>query len=345
MTASAAPTVWTLPAETYTSPEVFQRERAAIFGREWLLVGHESEMRNPGDYIATDVAGWPVFVIRSRDGALNGFHNVCRHRAGNLVNDGTGHCEQLRCRYHGWLYDHDGRLRRRPDFAEVDDAAASGLALFPVNAGTWRGFIFVNLDVDAGPLEGGLGDLSAITRDLAIERYKFHSRRAYDLDCNWKTYTDNYLEGYHIPYLHPSLAADLEMSQYRVENGDRICVHRSAARGGAVYQGLFMWRWPNNTIGVYGQGFNICRILPLNESRLRLVFDFFFDPAADLSDAEKDIAAKATCDVVEEDFPICAIVQRNYAAGVYQSGPLSPKHEAGLAYFHDLVRRAALGNQ
>jgi choline monooxygenase len=345
MSVTAAPETWTLPAETYTSADIFQRERAAIFGREWLLIGHEGEMPNPGDYVATEIAGWPVFVIRSRDGGLKGFHNVCRHRAGNLVNDGAGHCEQLRCRYHGWLYDHDGRLRRRPDFADIDDAKAAELALFPVRAERWRGFVFINLDANAGPLEAGLGGLPALTTGLAIESYKFHGRRSYDLDFNWKTYTDNYLEAYHIPYLHPSLAADLEMSQYHVENGDRVCVHRVAARGGAAYQGLFMWRWPNNTLGFYGQGFNICRILPKSESRLQLIFDFFFDPAADLSNAEKDAAAKATCDVVEEDFPICAVVQRNYAAGVYQAGPLSPKHETGLVYFHDLVRRAALGKR
>ena len=345
MTGTAAAEARTLPAEAYTSPDVFRRERAGIFGREWLLVGHKSEIRNPGDYIATEITGWPIFVIRNRDGILKGFHNVCRHRAGNLVDDGAGHCDQLRCRYHGWLYDHDGRLRRRPDFAEVDDASASGLALFPVKTEIWRGFVFINLDTKASPLDASLGGLPALVGDLPIERFVFHGRRSYDLDFNWKTYTDNYLEGYHIPYLHSSLATELDMSQYRVENGDRICVHRAATRSGAVYQGLFMWRWPNNTIGVYGQGFNICRILPHSESRLRLIFDFFFDPAAELSGAEKDSKAKATCDVVEEDFPMCAVVQRNYKAGVYDSGPLSPKHETGLAYFHDLVRRAALGNQ
>jgi choline monooxygenase len=131
MTGPAATTAWTLTADAYTSPEFFRRERAAIFGREWLLVGHESEIRNPGDYIATDIAGWPVFVIRTRDGVLKGFHNVCRHRAGNLVNDGTGHCERLRCRYHGWLYDNDGRSRR-PDAGST--MPVIGLALFPVNA-------------------------------------------------------------------------------------------------------------------------------------------------------------------------------------------------------------------
>ncbi len=335
--------VYALDARTYCDPDVYQRERQSIFGREWLLLGHERELAKPGDTVAGTIAGFPLFVIRGKDGRLVAFHNVCRHRAGILVEDGASHCAAIRCRYHGWLYDLDGRLQRRPGFAEDDAFDGAALSLYPVKVESWRGFVFVNLDAAAGPLAAGLGDLATATADLAIERYAFHARKSFDLAFNWKTYTDNYLEGYHIPYMHKGLAADLDMASYRVENGEQVSIHRASPKGGGAYGGLFLWRWPNNTIGVYGAGFNICRILPLSSDRLELVFDFYFDPDAGLSDAEKDRAAATTCGVVAEDFPMCEVVQRNLAAGVYTSGPLSPRHEQGLAYFHSRVRGALAG--
>ncbi len=334
----------TLRAAGYHEPSAFAAERSAIFGREWLLIGHMRELRKPGDFIAEAIAGWPLFVIRDKQGALKGFHNVCRHRAGPLVEDGCGHTGALRCRYHGWLYDTDGRLVRRPDFMDGSDAFdGTALALKPIAVAEWRGFVFVNLDASAGPLADGLGDLVTATADIPIERYQFFRRQTYDLPFNWKTYVDNYLEGYHIPLMHKGLARDLDMATYRVENANRVSIHRSGAREEGTYQGLFMWRWPNNTIGVYGSGFNICRIQPVAPRALRLAFDFYFDPEAGLSVEAKEKASATTCAVVEEDFPMCEIVQRNLEAGVYEAGPLSPKHEQGVAYFHRLVRAATGG--
>jgi choline monooxygenase len=308
------------------------------------LIGQVRELAKPGDYLAEAIAGWPLLVIRDREGALKGFHNVCRHRAGPLVEDGNGHTGALRCRYHGWLYDTNGRLVRRPDFtAGTDTFDGTALALKPVAVAEWRGFVFVNLDVNAGPISEGLGDLTTATESLPIERYAFFRRQTYDLAFNWKTYVDNYLEGYHIPLMHKGLARDLDMASYRVENGRRVSIHRSGTREAGAYQGLFLWRWPNNTLGVYGGGFNICRILPMGPRRTRLTFDFYFDPEAGLSEAAKEKAASTTCAVVEEDFPMCEIVQRNLEAGVYEAGPLSPKHEQGVAYFHRLVRESTRG--
>jgi choline monooxygenase len=304
------------------------------------LIAHERELAAAGDYVAEAIAGFPLLVIRAKDGRLSAFHNVCRHRAGPLVEDGAGTCAALRCRYHGWLYEMDGRLAKRPGFAGDDSFDGAALSLFPVKVESWKGFVFVNLDRQAGPLLDGLGDLATATEGMLIERYAFHKRHAYDLPFNWKTYTDNYLEGYHIPLMHKGLAADLDMPSYRVENGRRVSIHRAHPKGGGAYDGLFLWRWPNNTLGVYGAGFNIGRILPLSHEKVRLTFDFYFDPAAGLTGEAKDRAAATTSAVVEEDFPMCESVQRNLAAGVYTSGPLSPRHEAGVAYFHDLVRQA-----
>src|SRR5690606_15430846 len=102
----------TLHARLYGDPEAYARERAGVFGRSWLCLGHEAEAPGPGDWIGGDIAGWPLMAVRGADGQLRAFHNVCRHRAGPLVEGEAGRCEgELVCRYHGWRYTLDGRLR------------------------------------------------------------------------------------------------------------------------------------------------------------------------------------------------------------------------------------------
>src|SRR3954471_20415180 len=106
----------TLPADWYVDPERYAGERTAVFGPEWLWCASEADVAAPGAYVAQEYAGWPLLVRRDRDGEVRGFHNVCRHRAGPLVADGTGSAANLVCQYHGWAYAPDGRLRSARDF-------------------------------------------------------------------------------------------------------------------------------------------------------------------------------------------------------------------------------------
>ena len=142
----------TIPAGWYHGSEIFERERRQVFAREWQFLGPVSQLANSGDYIATEITGWRVFVIRDREGTLRGFHNLlpppCRH----FMDDGTGHCEVLRCKYHGWVYGADGRLRATPAFGEAPWFDKKDYPLLPIQVGEWRGLLFVNLDLEAKPL-------------------------------------------------------------------------------------------------------------------------------------------------------------------------------------------------
>jgi choline monooxygenase len=332
---------WSLPARWYADLEVYRLEQERIFAREWMLIGFASQIAKPGDTLARDIAGRPVFVIRARDGALRAFLNICRHRAARLVPEGAGHCDVLRCPYHGWLYDGDGRLRATPEFGDAPELDRSKLGLVPVRVAEWRGLIFVNLDLDASSsVEDGLGDLVRVAERFPLERFQWQDRTEYRLDFNWKNYVDNYMEGYHIPYLHPGLNRETDAKAYTVTPGDRVCIHRAPTRTGATYDGLWLWRWPNITIGIYGDGLNITRIVPLGPSEMGLEIDFFFlpDAGADLEGRRRKM--QWTREVVEEDFAMCRAVQRNLESGLFDTGPLSTRHENGNAYFHDLVRAA-----
>jgi choline monooxygenase len=338
---TAQPPALTLPAACYVEAEHYRREREAVFAREWQYVGPLSRLGEAGDYIAAGFAGYRVFVIRDRDGALNGFHNVCRHRAGPLLVDGAGRCDLLRCRYHGWVYDTHGRLRRTPDFGEAPGFDKADYGLFPVRVATWRGLVFVNLDAEAGPLEEALGDLVAETAAYPLEDCR-HLRDEVldDIACNWKTYTDNYVEGYHIPSVHPWLSAAIDCSRFTAEGRGRIVVMRAPQKSGSIYDDAWLWRYPNMTLSAFRDGFNVSRILPLGAGRTRLIYSFFFRDTSPEAMARHEETIARNIAIVREDYGICEEAQANLAAGVYDRGPLSPRQEDGVRYFHALLRQS-----
>ena len=325
----------TLPAEWYSGAARYEHERLNVFAREWLWFTSEAEVAAPGAYAAQTYAGWPLMVTRGSDGVLRGFHNVCSHRAGPLVDGGTGSCANLVCQYHGWAYSPDGRLRSARDFGETLDP--DEFALHPVQVAVWRGQVFVNLNAAAAPLEEDLGDFFAEMQGFPLERMTLVQSKRHDLACNWKTYADNYLEGYHIPLVHPELNRQFDAKQYRVELGHKYCRHSAPARDGSPADGRWLFRWPNLAMNIYGDSMNVEVIVPTGTESCTVWYSHFFtDPNA--ADVAAVIALADT--VMEQDRRIVEAVQRNLAAGTYHCGLLSPRHENGVRQFQDLVRAA-----
>ena len=196
----------TLPANWYHDEALFQRERRAIFARNWSLIGRGEQLPGPGDFVAGEVAGYPVFVVRGRGGEVKGFHNVCRHRAGPVVRQDRGHCDILRCAYHGWTYDLEGRLRKAPGFSADDDFDLADFGLLPVRVGLWNGLVFACLDGDTPELEHWLGAIVEIAAGFPPPgELEFFRADSLEGAANWKTYGDNSTEGYHLPFVHKSL--------------------------------------------------------------------------------------------------------------------------------------------
>ena len=335
---TVADAAMTLPASMYRDPAVYEHERVGIFGREWLVFARVEQLTAPGACVAASVAGYPIVVVVDRDGGLRGFHNVCRHRAGPLVDDGVGRASGFVCRYHGWSYDTSGRLLNARDFdtepaVELDPDAFS---LFPVAVERWRNLVFVNLDATAA-LADDLSAFFAEADPFPIESFRFGGTVSHDLACNWKTYVDNYLEGYHIPFVHPALNREIDARRYTVTVGDRYCRHTAPTRDGAVNAGRWLFRWPNLALNLYPNAMVVERMLPTGPHATRIVYDYFF---SDLEDPDNDDVIRISKTVVEEDRAIVEAVQRNLDAGVYDRGLLSPRHEAGVHQFQQLVRDA-----
>ena len=328
----------TLPAALYRDPALYERERAEIFAKSWQLFAHEGQLPAPGAYVADTVAGYPLFVLRGRDGTLRGFHNVCRHRAAPLVDAGAGRCDVLRCRYHGWLYGHDGSLKKTPLFGEDPSFDRAEFGLFPLRVETWRGFVIVNMDMAAAPFASVHAGFIEECAELPLEDYRFHSRATHEVACNWKTYVENYLEAYHVPYVHPALSKEVDIATYEVVPRGSYMLHLSPPRDpqqARVNQGFWAFALPNWAFNVYGAGAAIERMKPDGCGGMTIDYLYMFKASA--TEAEIADALRMSIVTTGEDARICAAVQRNLNAGVYSTGRVSPRYENGLAAFHQWV--------
>ena len=324
-----------LPASAYLDPGRHQQERRAVFAREWVAVGDSAQLAEPGAYLALEVAGYPVVIVNDA-GVLRGFHNVCRHRSGPLVWDGTGSCRSLVCRYHGWSYDLQGKLLSARDFGAELDTEEFSLADVAVDA--WRGLLFVNLDGAAPALTGWLGAIVDRCAPWEMEGFRPFHRSSHDLAANWKVYAENYQEGYHIPLVHPGLHRQVDSSRYRVELDGPVALHSAPARDGSITTGEWLWRFPGFALNLYHRGMSLETYWPTGPTGTRVRYTFFASEDCPDEEARATVANSVT--ILDEDRTICEAVQRNLASGSSAPAVFSPSHEDGVALVHELVTRA-----
>jgi phenylpropionate dioxygenase-like ring-hydroxylating dioxygenase large terminal subunit len=257
----------TLPVEWYTDPAIHQLERERIFACSWQYVGRSDQVEEPGAHFASFAGHVPVVAIRGRDGSLNGFVNVCRHR-GHIVAQGAGRREALQCPYHAWTYDLDGSLRRAPRSEREADFDPTRLSLLPVQIETWGPLVFANPDLEAPPLAETLDELPALVASggLDVGVLRFRQRREWQVASNWKIGLENYLECYHCAVAHPgfSRVIDVDPDVYELRAYGLVLsqfgpVRKSALSGdrrapyvpeGPVHQAQYHFVWPNLTFNI-----------------------------------------------------------------------------------------------
>jgi choline monooxygenase len=326
----------TAPASFYRDPSRYAAERRSIFGRSWLFMAHVSELQSEGDAVSATIAGYPLLVVRTAEG-LKAFHNVCRHRAGPLVDTDRTNCgNSFVCKYHGWAYTLDGRLRNARDFGAADGFDPRNYGLVPLKVETWRSFVFVNADLNATPLAATLSPLDRKLGGRSFDNLVHAERRTHDIACNWKLYVENYLEGYHIPNVHPMLNDQVDALRYEVTVEGAVCFHNAPPKekDGTVYDGLWAFALPHLGFNSYGdEGIMLERMVPTGLGTTRLVYDYYLPPHIATNQPAKQKILGTSAIVTSEDKWICEKVQANIDAGIYESGVLSPKHETGVAWF------------
>jgi Rieske 2Fe-2S family protein len=392
----------TLNAKAYADPEIFERERREIFARAWIIAGHVAEVREPGDFTTTNIAGEPVVVVRDADGTLRAFSNVCRHRAAQLAT-GTGSCGKvLRCPYHGWTYRLDGTLAAMPEgrgFGEDFDRDAVRLPEFKVD--TLAGLVFVSMDPEIAPLREWFGDIAERLETLNIDQLEpvtqrdwkpreivrgipdvlrsrstddakalipaaEHGRWYSEYDHNWKTLSDNYLEGYHVPIGHPSLLRMLDYPKYKPtlyeravwidgplrDNPSRNAMERLYQRARRPMpefpaelrdQWTYVHLWPGQFIDVYPESIDIWQMQPVAPLRTRTCSIVFRSPNETLQGRLlRAINFRINSEVMDEDVTLCDGVQQGLGSLTYTRGVLND-NEAAVGHFHGLLRNAVPG--
>jgi choline monooxygenase len=337
---------WTIPAPWYFAPEALNFERERLFRRTWQVVGHSSQVENPGDYFTCELAGEPLLVVRGAHGELRCFYNVCRHRAGPPA-EGCGSRKLFRCGYHGWTYGLDGQLISAPEFEYVQQFDPADFTLRAVRVEEWFSLVFINLDRDAGSLLQSLGELPVQAEPYQLAGMKLFERRTYEMKCNWKTYVDNYLEGYHLPSVHPGLNRELDYKAYAVEPYESHVRQwspiRSAQTGDKTprrYQGTdedlttdYFWVFPNWMLNCYPDNVSLNIIVPLEPERTLGIFEWYL-PEKDLGGEAARESVAFSDEIQMEDVAICETVQKNLHSRSYLSGRFSVKQEKGVHAFH-----------
>ncbi len=336
-----------LPARFYTDAEAPDLDARAVFARHWQLACQQSRLAGIGDHVVLEIAGVPIIVVRSDADTIRAFHNVCRHRAGPLARcDGLG-AKALRCKYHGWTYGLDGTLRAATEMKDVPDFDPTQIRLPEARVQLWQGLVFVALgDAPAfDELVDGIDARLGANHDLAA--LQLHHRTHYDVACDWKAYVDNYLEGYHVPHIHPELNKLLDYRSYVTTTMRWHSLQFSPLESGDGLYGsgeaLYYFIYPNTMLNILPGRLQTNRVLPLGPGRCRIEFDFYYRAPAGADDADAAAARRAadlafSDDVQLEDVTICEDVQRGLASGSYEAGRLNPLRENAVHHFHELLR-------
>lgn len=344
----------TIPSAWYFDPGIAALENRRVFGDGWVMACRSDQVAQPGSFATLEIAGEPVLVVRGEDGVLRAFHNVCRHRAAQVINQPDGKATKLRCRYHGWTYDLAGRLRGVPEFDGVEEFCREDHGLPPLAAAQWGPLVFVHQGQPRQPLEEYLEPLIRRTADLGLDRLHFTGRQEYELGCNWKVFVDNYQDGgYHVNTVHPGLAGALDYAHYRTENEGWTSVQISPLKPaedptvGLVRTGdnaYYWWIFPNLMINVYQGVMDVNLVLPLGPDRCRVLFDFYF---ADVEGEERQRFIRQSMEVAHqvqrEDMEVCDEVQRGLKSRSYDVGRFSVKRESGGYHFHQLLAHKLRG--
>ncbi|EJT73576.1 choline monooxygenase [Gaeumannomyces tritici R3-111a-1] len=335
-----------LPAEWYTSQDMYSLERRAIFSRKWLLTTHKARIPNPGDWVRYDVAGYQFIIVRDRkDGTIHAMHNVCRHRAFPVVTKDEGNSYVFSCKYHGWSYGLKGNLAKAPGYQDLPGFDRAKNSLFPIHVHLDRnGFVWVNMDAGETPEIAWSDDFAGIDEQERFQHYNFEDYvfdHQWDMegDWNWKILADNYNECYHCPTSHPDIPSIADLNSYFVNTEKAFVQHFGEPTPEQIAQGFRVaatYYWPNASMNVSPHFFMIQRFVPFAPNKSQMRYEVYRNKNS--SDEDFKTISEMYKRIMSEDKYLCANAQRNIDAGVFVNGELHPDLEKGPLYFQKVVR-------
>ena len=341
----------TLEGRFYGDADAYAASLERVFARTWQWLGPLGDVAVAGSLAPRDLLAGsldePLLLARDADGVLRCLSNVCTHR-GNILVTAPCHASQIRCGYHSRRFDLDGRFVFMPEFAGVKEFPARSDDLPQIPFGEWQGHGFAALDPVA-PLEAFIGDVAARLSWLPIGDFdpRPERRRDFEVAAHWALYVENYLEGFHIPFVHAGLHQVVDYGSYATELFEYANLQVALAKPGEMafdvpagrpdhgkrVAAYYWWIFPNLMLNFYPWGLSLNLVQPQGISRTRVSFRSFVWDASKL-----EAGAGSALDRVEsEDEAIVEAVQRGVRSRLYRKGRYSPTRERGVHHFHRLL--------
>lgn len=360
-----------LPNRAYTSAQHWRAERDGLFARTWTCIGFASDLPQGAYAEPVDLMGMPLLILQDGKGATRVFHNVCSHRGQRLVADAGPVKGVMRCPYHSWTYDLEGRLRGTPHIGgmgvhQLDGFQCAHHGLKPLPTAIWMDMIFVNLSADAPPFEAHIAPLMARWQSYwgdASDRYGRLGQgdgMEIEVNANWKLAIENYCESYHLPWVHPGLNSYSKLEDhYNIMVADRFAgqgtrVYALPAAADTLPQ-LDVWPrdklrtaeyialYPNVMLGIHVDHFFALRIDPVAPDRSREHLRVYYIDDGRM-DASHDASRQALMDswrlVFGEDIGVVEGLQQGRSSPGFDGGLFSPVMDEASHHFHCWVARA-----
>ncbi len=333
-----------LPGGAFTDPRVLQWEIEQIFMGGWLTVGHESQLRERGDYVMVEIGRESVFVVADDEGEPHAFLNTCRHRGARIIQDAEGRVPRVQCPYHAWSYGFDGSLRNAPHTDEIEGFDQRCYALKAVRVANVEGLIMIDLSGSAPPAEEHVGDLAPALARYRLPELGRAQRIVYEVDANWKAIGENYSECLHCPGVHPELN---QLSHYlsgeTLTGAGAWCGGSMTLRAGASTMGregghaerppiaglteadqrsvLYYLLFPNTLISLHPDYVMLHTLWPRAHDHTEVVCDWLFEPATMAREGFDPSDAVGFWDQVNrEDWHVCEITQKGMASRGFEPG-------------------------
>lgn len=344
---------FTLPSKFYKSQAIFDELKESVFSKFWQRAADKEEFVNEINsfpfYFLNGYINEPMLLVKGENGAFKCLSNVCTHRA-NLVCNAPCKADQLVCGYHGRRFDLSGEVQYMPEFEDVENYPSEKDHLFTFPIVTWGSQLFTSLDpmIEFSSLIEKMNERIGF---MNIHEFKFKPslNKEYIVEANWALYCDNYLEGFHIPFVHNDLNQTLDYGDYTTEIYDWINLqigysdtsehcfdlpddHIDYGKNVAAY---YYWIFPNMMFNFYPWGLSMNIVCPIDIQKTAIkYYTYEYDPTKKARGAGGDL------DKVElEDGAIIKQVQKGINSITYNSGRFSPRREQGVHHFHSLLSK------
>ncbi|MBC7861561.1 MAG: aromatic ring-hydroxylating dioxygenase subunit alpha [Bacteroidia bacterium] len=341
----------TLHADFYTKKEFFEISKEKIFSKTWQFIGDNDQLRVAGQMVPhTFLDGFvnePMLLVRDKNDKINCLSNVCTHR-GNILIENPCVDTQIRCRYHGRRFFTDGKFQHMPEFEGVENFPCEKDDLPKIPFGEWEKFLFASVSPKI-KLEDALREMKNRLSWLPLNEFKFEPLRSRDyiVKAHWALYCENYLEGFHIPFVHNSLNAAIDYGSYKTELYPYSSLQLALSKGGddvfhppanspdhgLAVAAYYYWVFPNMMFNFYPWGLSVNIVKPMGPELTKVSFlTYIYD------ETKLERGAGAALDKVErEDEAIVENVQKGIRSKFYSNGRYSAKRETGTHHFHRLI--------